>query len=69
MRDLSATSDPYFDLAEVFLQITIVMSSVSILSRSRPVFYFSLLLATAGATLTLNGYVLFFQLPWLHEGH
>ena len=52
MRDLSATRDPYFDLAEVFLQIAIVMSSVSILSRSRPVFYFSLLLATAWATLT-----------------
>ena len=42
---------------------------MSILSRSRPVFYFSLLLATAGATLTLNGYFLFFQLPWLHAGH
>ena len=69
VRDLSATRDPYFDLAEVFLQIGIVMSSVSILSKSRPVFYFSLLLAVVGATLTLNGYFIFFQLPWLHEGH
>ena len=69
VRDLSATRDPYFDLAEVFLQIAIVMSSVSILSRSRPVFYFSLLLAVVGTTLTFNGYFLFFQLPWLHEGH
>jgi hypothetical protein len=42
---------------------------VSILSRSRPVFYFSLLLAVVGATLTLNGYFILFQLPWLHEGH
>ena len=65
----AATRDPYFDLAEVFLQIAIVMSSVSILSKSRPVFYFSLLLAVVGATLTLNGYFLFFQLPWLHESH
>ena len=46
-----------------------VMSSVSILSKSRPVFYFSLLLAVAGTTFTVNGYLLFFQLPWLHEGH
>jgi len=69
VRDLSATRDPYFDLAEVFLQIAIVMSSVSILSRSRPVFYFSLLLAVVGTTLTFNGYFLFFQLPWLHGGH
>lgn len=69
VRDLSATRDPYFDLAEVFLQIAIVMSSVSILSKSRPVFYFSLLLAAIGTILTFNGYFIFFQLPWLHEGH
>jgi Domain of unknown function (DUF4337) len=69
VRDLSATRDPYFDLAEVFLQIAIVMSSVSILSRSRPVFYFSLVLAAIGTTLTLNGYFLFFHLPWLHDVH
>ena len=41
VRDLSATRDPYVDLAEVLLQIAIVISSVSILSKSRPVFYFS----------------------------
>jgi hypothetical protein len=69
VRDVSATRDPYFDLAEVFLQIAIVMSSVSILSRSRPVFYFSLVLAVVGTTLTLNGYFLFFHLPWLHDVH
>jgi hypothetical protein len=69
VRDLNATRDPYFDLADVFLQIAIVMSSVSILSRSRPVFYFSLVLAVIGTTLTLNGYALFFHLPWLHDPH
>jgi hypothetical protein len=69
VRDLSAIRDPYFDLADVFLQIAIVMSSVSILSKSRPVFYFSLLLAAVGITFTLNGYLIFFQLPWLHDGH
>ena len=30
--------------------------------------FYRLLLATAGATLTLIGYFLFFQLPWLQEG-
>jgi Domain of unknown function (DUF4337) len=69
VRDVNATRDPYFDLAEVFLQIAIVMSSVSILSKSRPVFYFSLVLAVIGTTLTINGYGLFFQLPWLHGDH
>jgi hypothetical protein len=69
VRDVNATRDPYFDLADVFLQIAIVMSSVSILSKSRPVFYFSLVLAVIGTTLTVNGYGLFFQLPWLHGDH
>jgi hypothetical protein len=69
VRDVNATRDPYFDLAEVFLQIAIVMATVSILSRSRPVFYFSLVLAVIGATLTINGYGVFFQLPWLHREH
>ncbi|HEV8532874.1 MAG TPA: DUF4337 domain-containing protein [Methylomirabilota bacterium] len=68
-RDRFQTKDPYFDVAEVFLQIAIVMSSVSILSRSRPIFFFSVLLALIGATLTLNGYALLFQLPFLHHGH
>jgi hypothetical protein len=69
IRDLNATRDPYFDLAGVFLQIAIVMSSVSILSRSRPIFYFSLVLAVLGIALTLNGYFLVYHLPWLHDSH
>jgi hypothetical protein len=68
-RDRFQTKDPYFDVAEVFLQIAIVMSSVSILSRSRPIFFFSVLLALIGATLTVNGYALLFRLPFLHHGH
>ncbi|HEV8532096.1 MAG TPA: DUF4337 domain-containing protein [Methylomirabilota bacterium] len=68
-RDRFQAKDPYFDVAEVFLQIAIVMSSVSILSRSRPVFFFSVLLALIGATLTVNGYALLFRLPFLHHGH
>jgi hypothetical protein len=69
VRDVNTTRDPYFDLAEVFLQIAIVMSSVSILSKSRPVFYFSLVLAVIGTILTINAYGLLFQLPWLHGDH
>jgi hypothetical protein len=68
-RDRFQAKDPYFDVAEVFLQIAIVMSSVSILSRSRPIFFFSVLLALIGATLTVNGYALLFRLPFLHHGH
>jgi hypothetical protein len=68
-RDINRDKDPYFDYAEVLLQIAIVMSSVSILSRSRPTFYFSLVLAVGGALLALNGFTLLVRLPFLHGGH
>ena len=65
-RDQFAARDPYFLLAEALLQIAIVMSSVSILARSRLIFSFSLVLAMIGAVLTANGYFMLFQLPLLH---
>jgi len=65
-RDLYRGKDPYFDYAEVLLQIAIVMASVAILAHSAPVFYFSLAAAAAGALLSLNGYLLLFRLPFFH---
>ena len=67
-RDRNQTKDPYFDYAEVLLQISIVCASVSILSTSRPMFWFSSILAILGALSTMNGFLLFFRLPFLH-GH
>ena len=64
-RDLNQRRDPYFDYAEVLLQIAIVMASVSIISSSRPVFVTSLVLALIGAFFTFNGYTLFFSVPFL----
>ena len=66
-RDRNRDKDPYFDYAEVLLQIAIVMASVSILSNSRPLFFFSLVLASSGAALAINGFTLFFRLPVLHH--
>src|SRR5262249_32646839 len=68
-RDVWQAKDPYFLFAEALLQISIVMASVSILSRSRVIFSFSLLLAAIGAVLTANGYFSFFHLPLLPGGH
>ena len=68
-RDVNRTKDPYFDFAEALLQIAIVMSSISILSTSRSTFIFSLLLAVIGVLLTLNGYILFVRIPFLHGSH
>jgi hypothetical protein len=68
-RDINRTKDPYFDYGEALLQIAIVMASIAILSSSRPVFGFSLIVAVLGATFTLNGFLLFFKLPVLHITH
>ncbi|HEX3176832.1 MAG TPA: DUF4337 domain-containing protein [Methylomirabilota bacterium] len=66
-RDVNRDRDPYFDYAEVLLQIAIVCSSVAILSSSRPMFWFSLALAISGAVFTANGFLIFFRLPLLHH--
>jgi hypothetical protein len=65
-RDVNRAKDPYFDFAEVLLQIAIVMSSVSIIANSRSVFIFSIGAAVLGSLLTLNGFLLLFRLPFLH---
>jgi len=67
-RDRWQARDPYFLLAEALLQIAIVLSSVSILARSRLVFGVSLCLAGLGALLTLNGYLFVVQTS-LFPGH
>ncbi len=65
-RDVNRDKDPYFDYGEVLLQIAIVMASVSILSGSRPVFYFAIVSACLGALSSLNGFFLIFRIPFFH---
>jgi len=67
-RDRNQAKDPYFDYAEVLLQISIVCSSIAILSASRPMFWFSSVLAFCGLLLAINGFTLLVRLPYLH-GH
>jgi hypothetical protein len=67
-RDRNQAKDPYFDYAEVLLQIAIVCASVSILATSRPMFWFSSALAVLGTLCTLNGFLLLVRFPFLH-GH
>ena len=59
--------DPYFEYAEVLLQIAIVMSSIAILAHSRLMFGFSLVSATLGALLAANGFLMIVHLPFF--GH
>jgi len=64
-RDVAKRKDPYFDYAEVFLQIAIVLASVSILAASRQMFWFSLALAIVGALATTNGFTLLVHIPFI----
>lgn len=66
MRDLHRSKDPFFEFAEVLLQISIVMSSVSILASSYKIFYFALSSATLGVLLAFNGFMMVFSLPFFH---
>ena len=68
-RDRHRARDPYFDYAEVFLQIAIVTASVSILASSRAMYAFSMALAALGVLYTVNGFTLALHLPLLHGAH
>lgn len=65
-RDINRAKDPYFDYAEVLLQIAIVMASIAILANSQPMFVFALGAASLGALLSLNGFLLLVRLPFFH---
>ena len=65
-RDSSRAKDPYFDYAEVLLQISIVMASISILAVSRQIFYFAIGSASLGTLFMLNGFFLIVKLPFFH---
>jgi hypothetical protein len=64
-RDTARRRDPYFDFAEVMLQIAIVLATVAILSGRRWPFFVSLMLALVGVALTANGFGLFVKVPGL----
>jgi hypothetical protein len=50
--------DPYFDFAEVLMQLGIVLASVAMLSGKKWAFAVSLVLACAGTLLAVNGFFL-----------
>jgi len=65
-RDVNRNKDPYFDYAEVLLQIAIVTSSIAILASSGAMYGFSMVCAALGALLTLNGFLLLVKIPFFH---
>ena len=63
-RDINRAKDPYFDYAEVLLQIAIVMASISILAGSPRMFFFALGTAILGTLLCINGFLLLVSIPF-----
>jgi len=63
-RDRAQLQDPNFDFAEALFQIAIVLASVAILAMSRLIFKVSLVVGALAFLLMLNGYFLFFKLPF-----
>jgi len=65
-RDINKSKDPYFDYAEVLLQIAIVLASISILAGSRGIFSCAVFSAVCGSLLSINGFLLIVRIPFLH---
>ncbi len=61
-RDRASERNESFDLAQMLLQLGVVLGSVSILSLSRPLLLISGVLGGVGLALVLNGYFLLFPL-------
>jgi nitroreductase len=64
-RDRALKQDPYFDYAEVLLQIAIVLMSVAIVAEQVWLSFIGGGLGFVGALLMLNGFLLWVEIPGL----
>jgi hypothetical protein len=62
-RDRALRQDPYFDYAEVLLQITIVLISVAIVADQRWLTWVAIATGGVGALFMLNGFLLLVAIP------
>jgi hypothetical protein len=65
LRDRALRQDPYFDYAEALLQIAIVLISVSIIANLVWLAFLGGAIGVLGALLTINGFTLLLEIPWL----
>jgi hypothetical protein len=63
LRDHALKQDPYFDYAEVLLQIAIVLASVAIVSGISWLVLGSAALGILGTLLMINGFTLLVAIP------
>lgn len=63
--DTALAQDPYFDYAQAFLQIAIVLASASIIAGGPFLLGLSILIGGSGAALMANGFTLAVALPYI----
>jgi len=59
-RDLAQKHGALFGIAVIFLQISILLSSIAALLKKKPVWYLGLIVGAVGILYFLNGFLLFF---------
>ena len=64
-RDVNKKKNPYFEFAEVLLQVSIVMASIAILLVPAGLLLL-LVFAAISAILSFNGFVMVLHLPFLN---
>jgi|WetSurMetagenome_2_1015567.scaffolds.fasta_scaffold225703_2 hypothetical protein len=62
-RDRAGERNEFFDLAQMLLQLAVVLGSVSILALSRPLLWVTGLLGATGLALVVNGFLLLVPMP------
>jgi len=64
-RDIALKQDPYFDYAQAFLQIGVVLASASIVLKNSSLLWGSGFLSFLGFLLMLNGFTLAVSIPFI----
>lgn len=64
-RDDLLARDPYFDYGEAFIQISIVLASVAIVTGGATALVLSVIIGAIGLVATANGVWMFASLPFL----
>ncbi len=64
-RDTALRRDPYFDFAEAFLQIGVVLASASIVLKNSSLLWGSGFLSVLGFLMMLNGFTLAVSIPFM----
>jgi hypothetical protein len=64
-REIALKRDPYFDFGGALLQIAIVLASASLILGGSLLRWVSGVLGVLGALLTLNGFLLLVEIPFL----